>query len=237
MTESTLQTSTATQPPTAADLRRATRILAAVILPVGPAAVAVLRFVLPYTTLDSSTDIARGVAAHQGRENLVVWLGFVAALTLVPAVVLVARVTARSAPRLTAAAVLLLVPAYLSLAFLVSSDASALYAAKHGLSTAVAADMYNGTHPVVMIAGLLFVVGHVLGTVLLGVALLRSGAIPAWAAWITIAAQPLHFVAAVILGSHPLDLVAWGMNAVGFAVVSVAILRMSDESWSPRPSR
>ncbi|RNL77736.1 hypothetical protein [Nocardioides marmorisolisilvae] len=234
MTKSTLDMSREQAQAAPADLRRASRILAAVVLPLGPAAVALLRFVLPYKTTDSSTEIVHRIAAHQDRGSVVVWLGLVATLTLVPAVIWVGRVTARRAPRLTAAALLLLVPAYLSLPLVVSSDAAALFGVKHDLPTPVVADMYTSTHPAMIVAGVVFVIGHVLGTILLGVALLRSGAIPPWAAWVTIIAQPLHFVAAVIVGSHLLDLVAWGLNAVGFAVVSLAILRMSDESWSPR---
>jgi len=234
MTESTVDVTHDREQLPVADLRRASRVLAALVLPIGPAAVAVLRFVLPYKTTDSSTEIVHRIAAHEGRGSLVVWLGLVATLTLVPAVIWAGKLTARTAPRLTAAAMLLLVPAYLSLPFLVSSDASALFGVKHHLSTQVTADMYTGTHPIMLVTGVVFVLGHVVGTILLGVALLRSGVIPPWAAWATIVAQPLHFVAAVIVGSHPLDLVAWGLNAVGFAMVSVTILRMSDDSWSPR---
>ncbi|MBO9522675.1 MAG: hypothetical protein J7518_14165 [Nocardioidaceae bacterium] len=217
-----------------AGLRRATRLLAATVLPLGAIAIAVLRFVMPYYTTDSGTEIARSIAAHQDRQNAVVWLGFVAVLTMVPAVLWVGRVTARTAPRLTAAALLLLVPGYLSLALLVSSDAVALYGVKHGLPTKTVADMYTSVHPVVLIAGVVFVIGHVLGTILLGTAMLRGRSVPAWAAVATIVAQPLHFVAAVAVGSHTLDLVAWGLNAVGFAAVSVAILAMSDDAWASR---
>ena len=73
------------------------------------------------------------------------------------------------------------------------------------------------------IATALFVVGHVLGTVLLGLAMLRSGCVPAWAAVITTISQPLHFVAAVIVPNHTLDGAAWGLNAVGFAVAALAV--------------
>jgi hypothetical protein len=48
--------------------------------------------------------------------------------------------------------------------------------------------------------------------------------------------QPLHFVAAVVLASHPLDLVAWSMNGVGFAVAAVAILRTSIDEWDLPPA-
>lgn len=218
-----------------ADLRYASRILAAIVLPIGPAAVAVLRFVLPYYTTDSDTEIVRQVAAHQTRADLVVWLGLVAVLTLVPAVIWAGRVTARTAPRLTAVALLLLVPAYLSLAFLVCSDGIALYGVKHDLPVKTVADMYAGVHPVVVVGGILFVLGHVLGTILLGVAMLRSQVVPAWAAVATIAAQPLHFIAAIVVGSHSLDLVGWGLNAVGFAALSIAILGMADDEWAPPP--
>ncbi len=234
MTHSTLDVSKEPAPPTPADLRRATRILAAILLPIGPAAVALLRFVLPYKTTDSSTEIVHRIAAHPDRGSLVVWLGLVATLTLVPAVLWVGRLTARNAPRLTAAALLLLVPAYLCLPFLISGDAGALFGVKRHLPTQVVADLYSSAHPVMVVAGVVFVAGHVVGTILLGVALLRSRVIPSWAAWVTIIAQPLHVVAAVIVGSHALDLVAWGLNAVGFAVVSVAILRTSDDSWAVR---
>lgn len=221
---------------TVADLRPAGRTLAALLLPVGPAAVAVLRFVLPYDTTDSGTEIVHKIATHQDRANVVVWLGLVAVLTLVPAVMWVGRVTARTAPRLTAAALILLVPAYLSLAFLVASDAVALYGVKHGIATQTVADMYSAVHPVVLVAGFLFVLGHVSGTILLGIAMLRGGVVPAWAGIATLVSQPIHFVAAVVLGNHPLDLAGWGLNAAGFAAVSAVILAMADDDWAPRPA-
>lgn len=231
----------ATAPPSAgarpvADLRRAGRTLAALVLPIGPASVAVLRYVLPYDATDSGTEIVRDIAAQQDRANVIVWLGLVAVLTLVPAVMWVGRVTVRTAPKLTAAALVLLVPAYLSLAFLVCSDAIALYGVKHGIATDTVADMYSGVHPVVLVGGFLFVLGHVFGTILLGIAMLRGGAIPKWGGIATLLSQPIHFVAAIIVGNHALDLVGWGLNAIGFAAVSAVILATADDDWAPRPA-
>jgi hypothetical protein len=219
--------------PSRADLRSPARRLAAVLLPIGPAAVAVLRFVMPYKTTDSSTDIVHGVAAHQTAQAAVVWLGFIASLTLVPAVLSAGRVARPGSPRLTAAAMLLLVPAYLSIGWLVASDAAVLFAVRHGLSTQDAAASYDALHPAVLVAGGIFVLGHVLGTVLLGCALWQVHGFPRWAALAVAVSQPLHFLAAVVVGSHGLDLFAWGLNAVGFAVIAITILRMSDEQWSP----
>ena len=191
---------------------------------------------MPYDATDSGTEIVRQLAAHPDRSNAAVWLGFVAVLTLAPAVMWVGRVTARTAPRLTAAALLLLVPAYLTISFVVASDAIGLYAVQHGVPTATSAAMYTSIHPVVGVAGVVFVVGHVLGTILLGTALIRSRVVPLWAGIAVVVAQPVHFVAAVVVSSHPLDLLGWGLNAVGFAAVSVAILRMPDDDWAPHTS-
>jgi len=210
------------------------RALLALLLPVGPAAVAILRFVLPYDTASSSTEVVREVAAHQTAQNAVVWLGFVAMLTLVPAVLAVGKIARRESPRLAATGVALLVPGYLVLGWLVVSDAVVLFAVREGLPVDVAADAFEGLHPAMLVAAVIFVIGHVVGTVLLGCALLRGTSIPRWAALAVLVSQPLHFVAAVIVSSQALDLFAWGLNAVGFAAVSVAMLRMSDEEWARR---
>lgn len=218
------------------DLRARSRVLAAVLLPIGPAAVAVLRFVLPYTTASSSTDAVRKVAAHQTAQSAVVWLGFLACLTLLPAVIFAGRVVGRKSPVLAATATILLVTGYISLAWLTVGDAYLLYGVQHHLPNAVLVSMYDGVvHPAAGVAAGLFVLGHVLGTILLGVGMLRGRVVPAWAAIATIIAQPVHFVAAVIVGSPSLDLVGWGLNAVGFAALSVAVLRLPDDEWAPRP--
>jgi hypothetical protein len=105
-----------------ADLRRMSRFLFAVLLPVGPAAVAVQRFVLPYRTTDGPEAVVAKVAVDPQAQSLLLWLALIGLLTLVPGVLGVARLTRRRAPRTTAAAVLLLVPAYLSMGWLVGSD-------------------------------------------------------------------------------------------------------------------
>jgi hypothetical protein len=223
------------EPVAQVDLRRAGRVLAAILLPIGPALVAVLRFVLPYQTNDSSTEIVSKVAAHQTAQNAVVWLGFAAVLVLVPSVIFAARAAGRRSPRLAAAAVLLMVPGYDSLALLVADDAALLFGERHAVAPATLATMYENVHPVGVVAGVVFVAGHVLGTLLLGIALLRTRLVAVWAGAATVVSQPLHVVAAVIVGSHPLDLLAWGLNAAGFAAVAVAILRMPDDEWAPAP--
>lgn len=58
---------------------------------------AVLRYVLPYQPSDDATDAVAAIAAAPGRHSPLVWLGFIALLTLVPGVLFVSRVTRRKA--------------------------------------------------------------------------------------------------------------------------------------------
>lgn len=220
-----------------ADLRASGRVLAAVILPIGPAAVALLRFILPYTAAEDSSDVVRLVTAHQATQSAVVWLGFLAVLTLVPGVIYAGRIVGRTAPRLAASATILLVLGYLSMAWLTVGDAYLLFGTRQGLPADTLAGMYDGVHAAATVAAILFVVGHVVGTILLGVGMLRGRGVPVWAAVATIVAQPIHFVAAVIVSSQTLDLFGWGLNAVGFAALSFVVLRLGDDEWAPAPEQ
>jgi hypothetical protein len=219
-----------------ADLRRVSRWLLAVLLPVGPAAVAVQRYLLPYRTTDGPEAVVAKVAADPQAQSLLLWLALVGLFTLVPGVLGVVRLTRRGAPRTTMAALLLLVPAYLSMGWLVGSDVLLWVGVHAGVDQPTLVRLYSTDHPTTMVAAAVFVLGHVVGTVLLGVALWRSSSVPRWTAVLTLVAQPLHFTAAVLLGSPALDLAAWGLNVVGFAAAGVAILRLPDDAWDVAPA-
>lgn len=207
-----------------------TRLGLAVLAPVGAVLVGLLRYVLPYETTDSTADMVREAYADPGALSLVLWFGLGAALTIVPGSIAVGRLVRQRAPGLTAVALTLLVPAYLMLPLLLIVDHAMWSGAETGASQSSVVAMLGAAHPVVGIATVVFVVGHVLGTVLLGLAMLRSRCVPAWAAVITIVSQPLHFVAAVIVPNHTLDAVAWGLNAVGFAAVAWVLMAGSDRA-------
>lgn len=197
----------------------------ALLMPIGPAAIALLRFVLPYYTDSTSGAMTTSVAAQPGRESAVLWLGYVATLTLVPGVLALGHLTRAAAPRLTTWALALVVPAYLSLGGLLSMDSLLWSGSAAGVNPSTTASLLDHQHPTVNIALGVFVLGHVIGTVLLGVALLRSGHVPAWAALALAVSQPLHVVAAVIIGSNDLDLFAWSLTALGMAFAARALLQ------------
>jgi hypothetical protein len=206
-------------------LSRRSLVALALLAPIGPVAVGVLRFVLPYETVDGNSDVVRETYADPGAMSLVLWLTLIAALTFVPGAMAVGRLVQSATPKLTAVALTLTIPGYLMLPMLSILDHSVWMGAETGAGQPAMVTLVDAAHPSVELAAGIFVVGHVLGTVLLGVAMLRSGRVPAWAAVATIVSQPLHFFAAVVVPNHALDGFAWGLNAVGFAAAAVAIIR------------
>jgi hypothetical protein len=218
---------------TRADVRPLSRWVAAIILPIGPAAVALLRYLLPYDTVDDVPTMTSKIVDDLDRSSLVIWLAFVAILTLVPGAYAVGRVTRQRAPWLTAIALFLVVPGYLSLPWASASDLFVWSAGTAGLDVGQIAKAVDVTHGSMNVAGGLFVFGHVVGTIVLGLAMWHSRMVPRWAALAVAVSQPIHFVAAIIVTSHTLDLIGWGLQAVGFAMVGLAILRMRDDEWQP----
>lgn len=199
--------------------------LVAALAAVGAASIAVLRLVLPYDTADNPAGIVHKVYAHPGAQSLVLWLALLSALTIVPGVLAIGRWVRPGSVRLTSVALTLLVGGYLALPTLTGTDLMPWLGQHTGTPPATLITLSSVDHPTTIVAGIVFVVGHVLGTVLLGIAMWRSRVVPRWAAVATTIAQPLHFFSAVIITSHPLDFAAWLLNAVGYAAAAAVMAR------------
>ena len=208
-----------TTPPTNTTTRLVARA-AALIATVGPLSIAALRGLLPYDTVDDATTIAAKAAAHPTAQAAVLWLSYLALLTMPLAVLIVSRVAMRARPVLGTIAAVIAWIGFTGLAFLLTPDLTAQAATNAGLPTATTAVLLTAidANPVASTALLLFVAGHILGTVLLGLALWPV--IPRWAAVGLIVSQPLHFVVAVIVPNHPLDTLAWILTTIGFTAAA-----------------
>ena len=112
---------------------------------------------------------------------------------------------------------------YLSLPWTSAGDLFTWSAGTAGLDPASIARAADVTHGSMNLAGAVFVVGHVFGTIVLGLAMWRSHIVGRWAAVAVMVSQPIHFVAAIIVPNHTLDLIGW------------VILRMRDDDWQPLP--
>ena len=205
-------------------------------MPIGPAAIAVLRFILPYDTNDSAAVMIAKVQAAPDTQMAVLVLGLVAVFTLVPGAYAVTRLTRPGAPRLTAVAAPLLIAGYLGLSCGATVELLPLVAPAAGVEPAQLAPLMMAVmdHPAGLVPITVFVVGHILGTVLLGFALWKSGSAHwVWAALMGIS-QPLHLVAAMT-GNHPLDLLGWGLTAIVMGLAALRVLRTADDDWDVVP--
>lgn len=194
------------------------RFLTAVLMPVGPAAVAVIRLLYP-------PDAATALGQPETMET-VLWLGFLATFTLIPGAYAALGLLRRPTPRLWVWTGAFLLPGYLAMVTLGFFDTLWAAAPGAGLSLEQVEALGRSAEAAGpgMITLLIFVVGHVVGTTLLGVAALRGRLMPGLAAVAMVVSQPLHVIA-VITGLPVLDLVAWGLTAVGMGFLAVRYVR------------
>ena len=210
-----------------ADLRHLERVAAAVLMPIGPAAIAGVRFL--YTDPSSTT-------IDPGRQQLMMWLGVIGLFTLLPGAYAALKLLKRSAPRLTGWTGMLLIPGYLAMPALLAADAYAAVAPGAGVDASTSLRVLDGLMalPQLTVLVLVFVVGHIAGTVLLGVTMIVSRAAPLAIGVIMAVSQPLHLTA-VIIGNPPLDLIAWGLTALGMVFLAHRVLRTANDAWDLPP--
>jgi hypothetical protein len=163
-----------------------------VIAAAGPLAIAVLRLILPYDTTDDAAATAAKVAAAPVAEGVVLWLTYLALLTLPLGVLIASRQAMRARPAFGAVAAAV---AWVGFTSLFASVAIGDYLAQAApttrtanSTTAALLDAINAL-PATATASIVFVAGHILGGILLGIALWRV--IPAWTAVALAISQPL----------------------------------------------
>ena len=216
------------------DVRRLQRIAAAVVLLVPATTVAIGRLVV---TDDSDTRKALDlIAADPGRQFTFALLGFVAMLTVVPAFLAAARLARRRRPLLTMIGLGVNLVAYLGGWALGAIDSMYIAGAalpveqRDGAAALIDAMWSDG---LAGISTLLMVIGHVLGAILMGLALRGSIPTVGWVAMIL--SQPGHVFAFVVLPSPVMDALAWGLMALAFAICAVTVLRTPDDEWDLPP--
>jgi hypothetical protein len=224
MTATSAPTTTAVRPSRPGTVRR---IGLAAMLVVGPLCLTILSANPTYQSDDDAATIAAKVAQHQTAQTVSLCLALIAAVTLVPGVIAIGLLAARHAPRLGTWGMALTVIAFSFILALTVTDVTALAGAQSGIgldATTRLLEEMNASVPLAL-ALTAFVVGHVIGLVLLGAALLKGRVVPPWAAWALIISAPLHVVFAVVVTPDALDAASWALTTVGFAGAAAAVAR------------
>lgn len=84
----------------------------------------------------------------------------------------------------------------------------------------------------ILTLGAFWVIGHLLGYVLLGIALLRARSIPRWAPWLLILSAPLMGPIAYGTGLGLLQVLGYVLVFIGSVPAAIALLRASEENYS-----
>jgi hypothetical protein len=209
------------------NVRAVSRRFGAAALVIGPLSVAVGSLFAVVSDDDSVSVALAKIAAHPSGERAVIVCDLLAAFML-PAVLYLMRLTGPRAPRLTLAGGTIAFAGWL--AGLVSLGASDLlyYHAALLPDRASAVSLVHGvtSDAAFVIPEALFLAGHVLGLLLLGIALWRTRAVPRWAAALVGLASVAQFL---VHDQSVLSACAFGLLTVGLGACAAALLRAPAE--------
>jgi hypothetical protein len=217
------------------DRRGFWRILLAVIAPL-PFLAKGVYYVL--TPVAGDVTFKESVASFEANRDILEalkWFDAVFVVLVIPATVAAAWVARRGAPRLTTAGALIaLTGFFFGISLLGGVTTPALLTVQHDLDVTSMAALDDALRhePLLGIASLLFIVGVVFGWGLIGGALMRSRAVPAWVGLAVMIGGVTH----PFIPSHIGQGIGLFVAAAGFVGVSMALLRMSNDEFDLPPA-
>ncbi|MDX6739607.1 hypothetical protein [Actinocorallia sp. A-T 12471] len=208
--------------------RRTTgRTAAGALAVLGPLSIAVAPLFLPYPGFSETSEMVADSVAASGKLSVYVLSNLLSAILYVPAVVLIGLVALAGARRTAGAGLALFaVGAAAQLTLLMSQDVLLLAAAEAGVDQAVTVKILDdgvAASPVLTWPSLLAIAG-LIAPVVIGVALARSGRVPAWAGWVFAASVPV-LVAGQATGTIALLVLGGVLQTVTGALVAQRIVR------------
>ena len=217
------------------DVRTLSRAAGATSLIVGPLVLAIPIMVSDNTDAPATTQL-HDYASHSGAA-LVSNLFLVPLILLVPAMVYAARLARPGAPKLAFFGGGLAAFGWLAGLMSIGTEQVALYQGSKLADQAGAAaliDRMNGDPVFGALVGI-FVIGHVLGMIILGAALWRSRAVARWVAALFIAYPILHFAAHQT--SSAVDVAAGVILLVSAVAIAVRIAGTPNARWDQPAGR
>ncbi len=228
------------------DVRPLQRRLVAVCLVIGPLGLAATFATWPGYGADTAAETVRSAASHPAALDVSTWMSVSVIVCMIPAMLAAGRISRRRAPWLSLIGTAVAVLGWAAIYAPVALDSVARQAAAEPGRGADVVDLYDRVANRDLGLGLafgFFIIGHVIGTALVGGALWRSRSVARWAAACVVAGSLLHPVARVVVGSRSLDVLAALLLAAGLAAVARNVWTLPDDEWdlgpdgSVRPSR
>jgi hypothetical protein len=189
-----------------------------------------------WTTRHGESDMtAKGAleisAAHPSLDKWLTFAAMIGCLLLIPAVLGAMSLVREGAARLGLVGGVLVITGYACYFGMLFQGFATIAMAQHGGATSdhVAIQDLTTNQGFFISVALTFVLGNIVGTFLLGLALIRARAVPKWAGFAIIAWPVLH-----ILGGSWGEVVGAVVEAIGLAVVGLRLLRSPQlETFEP----
>ena len=200
--------------------RNLVNIVGAICLVVGPSGDLIWSLVSPVGEAAPAEDSVRAILAHPGAAQAALWVDL-AIILLIPAALVAGRVLQASVRPLAGVGTVLLFLGSLLFSYSLGNDAVLLAASQTGGAATAQAYAASG---VVSSATVLAIALQFVGVVLLGVGALRSRLIPAWAAVLLIAWNPVQVIGTAA-GIPAVETVGDVMLLAAYAAVAVRLFR------------
>ncbi|MGA4507865.1 hypothetical protein ACQB6R_02395 [Propionibacteriaceae bacterium G1746] len=218
------------------------RIASAVALPLGFVAQAMTNVTYAWVTLDGSSDAttAEALALSRAHGGTMIWastFALIGCLLIVAGIPTALRVLRWASPRLSLLAGVLMIAGYVCYFGVVFTSFDQIALARHNVPESA----FDGSPA--MTAGLwvflVFVAGNLVGTLLLGLAVIvgrrrLAGLVPYWAGLLIIG-WPVGHVTNLVLNNEWFAVAGGLLEVAGLAFVARAAIRMTREQSMTRP--
>ncbi|GAC1347282.1 MAG: hypothetical protein NVSMB27_12370 [Ktedonobacteraceae bacterium] len=219
------------------DLCTLRRIAAAISIVLGPLAVGIVRATVPAVNPQNGQAAIAAMVANPDMTRVELTAGVVASFFLPFAVVGLTRLVMRRAPVLAMLGGALALVGWAIVPALVTRDAMTYAMAYSGANPVQLSALWDQVNGNTAVSALLiaFIIGHELGTLLLGIGLARARVVPLWAAAAVVIAMLLHPVAVLGLGNRLLDILAFALLVIGCVAAARAVLITPNDAWDLPP--
>lgn len=214
------------------------RTAGAIALPLAFAAQAVCNTLYAVASMGNAGDTGVGeqtlqfFAEHAGTMRAGMVFALVGCLLAIPGVLAAVRVLRPSRPTLALAAAVLMIAGYVCYFAIVFTGFDTIALATAGVEAGAALDA-SYAEPAALPFFVLFVVGNLLGTALLGLAVILARPVPRWAGAL-ILGWPAGHVINLVGGGEWFAVGGGALEVAGLCVLCVHALRLSNAQWAAR---
>lgn len=213
------------------------RVTGALALPIGILLQVGCNTIYALSTMGGESDATGEGALKLFAGNTSWWylaltMSLVGSMLIVAGVAAAMRVLRPTRPRLSLVAGILMAAGYLAYFGIVFSNFLQLALASMQVDAGAAIDASQDnvwSFPFMIV----FVIGNILGTFLLGLAVILSRQLP-WGVGALIMAWPILHITGLIVGTEWFAVAGGTLETIGLAVLTVAALKTSDAQWASR---